>query len=88
MNLTEEQQKALTQVRAALYERLECYDFTKQMLESRSIHQLLCLLQLVAGHRNWIGHFTHTLWALDQIFGFDAIHEEPKIEPEKAAMVN
>jgi hypothetical protein len=88
MNLDEEKRKALKEVRAALYERLGCFNFTEKMLESRSLFQLLCLLQLVTGHRNWIGQFSHTAYTLDQIFGYDVTHEEPHIEPENITVVN
>jgi len=81
-------EQALVEVRRALYERLSCFSFTEEMLKSRSIFQLVCLLQLLVGHRNWIGQFSHTAWTLDQIFGYDVTHEEPTAEPEKPAVVN
>ena len=86
--LTREKQAALLEVRRAMYDRLSCFSFTEQMLKSRSIFQLLNLLQLLTGHRNWLGQFSHTAWVLDQVFGYDAIHEEPKenTEPEEVVV--
>jgi hypothetical protein len=84
---TDEKQLALREVRQAMYERLSSFSFTEEMLKSRSVFQLLCLLQLVTGHRNWIGQFTHTAWTLDQIFGYDVIREEPKHNPEAEKVI-
>jgi len=80
--IKDQKQLALREVRQAMYDRLSCFSFTEEMLKSRSVFQLLCLLQLMTGHRNWIGQFSHTAWTLDQIFGYDVIHEEPKQDPE------
>ena len=86
--LTNDQQFALKEVRIALYERLTCYKFSEKQLEPRSLYHLISLLHLVGGHRNWLGRFTDTIYVLVQIFGVDAIHDEPKPESEKTALVN
>lgn len=84
----DQRQVAFRCLRQAMYDRLSLFSFTQDMLESRSVFQLLCLLQLLAGHRNWIGQFTDTVWALDQIFGYDAIREELKEYTECETIVN
>ncbi len=84
MELTRDQNLALQEVRRALYERLSCFSFTEEMLQYRSVFNLLNLLQLLTGHRNYLGQFTHTCWTLEQIFGVDAIRNDPT-PPEKEA---
>ena len=86
--MTNDQQLALKEVRRVLYERLACFYFTEEMLRHRSVFHLVNLLQLLSGHRNYLGQFTHTCWTLEQVFSFDAIHDEPKPEPEKTTVVN
>ena len=80
MELTHEKQLALIEVRKAMYERLKNFCLTEEMLQNHSPYQMLCLLELLLGHRNYIGMFSHTCWSLEEIFG-DVIWEKPK-QPE------
>jgi hypothetical protein len=87
MKPTKDQNLALIEVRRALYERLSSFSFTEEMLQHRSVFHLLNLLQLLTGHRNYLGQFTHTCWTLEQIFGIDGIRNDPtppekEVEPE------
>jgi len=83
MELTPDKQKALAEVRKVMYERLEKFGFTEDMLKDKAILQLLTLLQLMAGHRNFVGQFTQTWIVLEEVFGTDAFWDKPKFEPEK-----
>ncbi len=60
MELTQEKQLALAEVRKAMYDRLKTFSFTEEMLKDKSLFQILNLLQLLLGHRNYIGMFSHT----------------------------
>jgi hypothetical protein len=82
MMLTNEQQKALTAVRTAICDRLKSYDFTDDMLNDKSVLQLVSLLFLCVGHRNYLGQFTHTCITLEEIFGTDGFWHKPLEEPE------
>lgn len=52
------------------------------MLKDKSLFQMLNLLQLLLGHRNYIGMFSHTWIALEEIFGADAFLDRPMKQPE------
>jgi len=91
--LTKDQQLALQEVRKAMYERLKNFSFTEDMLKDKSLFQMLNILQLLLGHRNYIGMFSHTCIALEEVFGADAFWEKPgleesKIEEPKPAVVH
>src|SRR5260370_30383192 len=58
MELTLEKQLALAEVRKAIYDRLKNFSFTEDVLKDKSLFQLLNLLQLLLGHRNYIGIFS------------------------------
>jgi hypothetical protein len=83
MELTADKQKALAEVRKVMYERLEKFGFTEDMLKDKAMLQLLTLLELMVGHRNFLGQFTQTWIVLEEAFGTDAFWDKPKIEPEK-----
>jgi hypothetical protein len=87
MELTKDQQLALAEVRKAMCDRLKLFCFTDEMLKDKSILQLLTLLQLMIGHRNYLGMYTQTWIVLEEIFGTDAFWDKPavpKSEPELA----
>lgn len=88
--LTKDQQLALAEVRKAMCDRLKVFCFTDEMLKDKSLHQLLTLLHLMIGHRNYLGMHTQTWIVLEEIFGADAVWAKP--EPEaadpKPAVVN
>ena len=92
MELTKDQHLALQDLRKNLYERLACFSFTEEMLKDFSAYHLVCILTLVSGHRNYVPQFSHTVWALGQIFG-DAFWDTPtatklEAEPEQKPVVN
>jgi hypothetical protein len=71
---------ALAEVRKELTARLiRTWSFTEDDLAPRSGYQLVTLIHLLAGHRNYVGQHTVTCYTLERIFG-DAIFEEPLIE--------
>jgi hypothetical protein len=71
---------ALAEVRKELTARLiRTWSFTEDDLAPRSGYQLVTLIHLLAGHRNYVGQHTMTCYTLERIFG-DAIFEEPLIE--------
>ena len=75
---------AFTEVRKELTARLiRTWSFTENDLAPRSVYQLVTLIHLLAGHRNYLGQHTVTAYTLERIFG-DAIYEEPLIEPKAA----
>lgn len=79
MALTNEQQIAFEETRTAICLRLKNgYCFTDSMLERLSLFELLNLLMLVSGARNYLGLFTATWTALSDVFGDDALQEKPK----------
>jgi len=82
MNLTKDQQLALQEVRKAMYERLKYFNFTDEMLQDKSLFQMLNLLQLLLGHRNYIGMFSHTCIMLEELFGGDAFWDKPFVAPK------
>ena len=94
--LTKDQQLALQEVRKAMYDRLKNFSFTEAVLKDKSIFQLLNLIQLMSGHRNYLGMFSHTCIVLEEIFGADAFWDKPpnekkEIEPgerEQKAVIN
>lgn len=82
MELTKEQQLALQEVRKVMYDRLRTFCFTQEMLKDKSVFQLLNLLHLLSGHRNYLGMFSHTCIVLEEIFGADAFWDKPAVPPE------
>ncbi len=84
MELTPDKLKALAEVRKVMYERLEKFGFTEEMLKDKAMLQLLTLLELMVGHRNFVGQFTQTWIVLEEVFGTDAFWDKPRIEPEKS----
>ena len=80
MEMTHEKQLALAEVRKAIYDRLKNFSLTENMLRDKSVFQLLNLLQLMIGHRNYLGMFSHTCIVLEEIFGADAFWDKPLIE--------
>jgi hypothetical protein len=85
MELTKDQQLALQEVRKAMYERLKTFSFTEEMLKDKSVFQLLNLLQLLIGHRNYIGMFSHQCIVLEELFGADALWDKPLPVPKTEA---
>ncbi len=83
MNLIKDQNLALQEVRKAMYDRLKNFSFTEDMLKDKSLFQMLNILQLLLGHRNYIGMFSHTCIALEEIFGTDAFWDKPLIEKKE-----
>jgi|HubBroStandDraft_6_1064221.scaffolds.fasta_scaffold01232_10 hypothetical protein len=81
--LTKDQQSALLEVRKAMYERLKNFSFTEEMLRDKSLFQMLNLLQLLLGHRNYIGMFSHCCIVLEEIFGVDAFWDKPLVEKKE-----
>ena len=82
MELTKDQQLALQEVRKAICDRLKTFCFTEEMLKDKSVFQLLNLLQLLIGHRNYLGMFSHTCIVLEELFGVDAFWDKPVVEPK------
>ena len=80
--LTKDQQLALQEVRKAICDRLKTFCFTDEMLKDKSVFQLLNLLQLLIGHRNYLGMFSHTCIVLEELFGADALWDKPAVEPK------
>jgi len=78
--LTKDQQLALAEARKVMCDRLKVFCFTDEMLKDKSLHQLLTLLHLMIGHRNYLGMHTQTWIVLEEIFGADAVWAKP--EPE------
>ena len=83
VNLTKDQNLALQEVRKAMYDRLKTFSFTEEMLKDKSVFQLLNLLQLLIGHRNYLGMFSHTCIVLEELFGADAFWDKPLIEKKE-----
>jgi hypothetical protein len=98
MELTQQKQLALAEVRQAMCDRLKNFSFTEGMLKEKSLFQMLNLLQLLIGHRNYLGMFSHTCIVLEEVFGADAFWDKPLIEkketesersePERKPVVN
>ena len=80
--LTPDKQLALAEVRKAMCERLKNFAFTEDMLKDKSVFQMLNLLQMLLGHRNYFGMFSHTWIILEELFGVDAILDRPMKLPE------
>jgi hypothetical protein len=87
VNLTKDQNLALQEVRKAIYDRLKNFSFNEEMLKDKSVFQLLNLLQLMIGHRNYLGMFSHTCIVLEEIFGADAFWDKPLIEKKETEPV-
>jgi hypothetical protein len=84
MELTKDQQLALAEVRKAVCDRLKTFSFTEEMLRDKSLFQLLNILQLLIGHRNYIGMFSHTCAVLEEIFGGEAFWDKPIVPKSEA----
>jgi hypothetical protein len=81
-NQTEFNTVAFADVRKELTTRLvRSWNFTEADLAPRSVYQLVTLIHLLAGHRNYVGQHTVTAYTLERIFG-DSIYDEPLIEPK------
>jgi hypothetical protein len=73
---------AFAEVRKELTARLiRTWSFTEADLAPRSVYQLVTLIHLLAGHRNYVGPHTTTCYVLERLFK-DAIYDEPLIEPK------
>jgi len=83
-DLTSDKQLALQEVRQALYRRLSNFKLTDQMLEDKSLYQLMCLLMLLIGQYSYCPTFSDTCGALEEIFG-KIIFEKPLIAPKTEA---
>ena len=70
-----------------MYDRLKNFYFTEEMLKDKSLFQMLNLLQLLLGHRNYIGMFSHTCIVLEEVFGADAFWDKPLIEKKETEPV-
>jgi hypothetical protein len=57
------------EVRKTLIERLTRLSFTEPILEKMSVFQLVSLLQLMAGHLNYLPTYTIAVRTLEEIFG-------------------
>ena len=89
--LTKDQQLACETIRKSMFDRLKSFSLTDQMLRDKSLFQLLNLLELLVGNFNYIGTFSHTCAALEEIFG-DALWDKPLVpnteaEPEKPKLI-
>ena len=74
--LTTQQSGAFRELRDAMVERLKRgYSLMDEMLRDKSLFQLLNLLYLCAGHRNYLGPFVPTWIALEELFG-EENHEQ------------
>ena len=87
MELTQEKQLALVEVGQAIYDRLKNFSFTEDMLKDKSLFQMLNLLQLLIGHRNYLGTFSNTCIVLEELFGADAFWDKPLIEKKETEPV-
>ena len=87
MEITQQKQLALQELRKAMYDRLKNFSFTEDMLKDKSLFQMLNLLQLLLGHRNYIGMFSHTCMVLEEVFGADAFWDKPLIENKETEPV-
>lgn len=92
MKLTKDQELARQNIRKAICDRLKQFSLTQEMLRDKSLFQLLNLLELLSGHYNYLGTFTDTARALEEIFG-DALFDKPlaipntEVQSEKDATV-
>jgi hypothetical protein len=68
----------MQKVRDALYERLANFDFTEDQLKDKSLFQLVTLVMLLVGHRNYIGTYTCSCRTLEELFGDHFWHREEK----------
>jgi hypothetical protein len=80
--LTNEQKIALTSVRSNLIERLRGLDFDPALLENLSLFELVNLLFLCIGSTNYLGTFTGTCRALQDLFSWEVMSEKPSSEPQ------
>jgi hypothetical protein len=81
--LTTEQALAFREIREAMVERLKRgYSLTGEMLRDKSMYQLLTLIQLLAGHRNYVPMFVPAWIVLEELFGEEAIMSKPAVVPK------
>lgn len=78
--MNKDQQLALAELRKALCERLRNFALTDEMLADKSPYQLVCLVELLVGHRNYCPAFSHIVFALEEILG-DAMWDKPARQP-------
>lgn len=85
MELTKEQQLTLAEVRRVMYARLKHFSFTEEMLQDKSLFQLVTLVFLLVGHLNYIGTFTCSCRTLEELFGdmiYDRVEKPENIVTE------
>lgn len=78
--MNKDQQLALAELRKALCERLRNFALTDEMLADKCPYQLVCLVELVVGHRNYCPAFSHIVFALQETLG-DAMWDKPVRQP-------
>ena len=76
-SLTSEQTAALFEVRRMLLQRLCSCSFTPEMLQDKSLRQLMILHYLMLGHTNCPGHW-QIMQVLDELFGVEALTARPE----------
>jgi hypothetical protein len=72
-----DQQIAYREIRAATVERLKRLQIAPKLLEDMSLFQLIGLLQLMAGHFNYLGTYTSTCWTLEEVVGKALLFDKP-----------
>jgi hypothetical protein len=77
MEKNPEQTIASREIRKAMVERLQRMEIAPALLEDMSLFQLLNLIFLMAGFRNYTGTFTCTSWTLEEAFGKTAFYDKP-----------
>jgi hypothetical protein len=85
MELTKDRQLALAEVRRVMYARLKYFSFTEEMLQDKSLFQLVTLTHLLVGHLNYIGTYTCTCRTLEELFGetiYDRVEKPENIVTE------
>ena len=85
--LTDQQKQALHEIRHAMVGRLKNLNISEDLLADKSLFQLLCLIQLLVGHWNYIGTFTDTCSTLKELVG-DALWEKPIVQIQHSVAVN
>ena len=74
MELTEDKKKAFAEVRRMMLQRLKNFCLTDEMLDDKSLFQLVVLVFALVGHLNYLGTFTCTCRTLEELFG-DTIYD-------------
>lgn len=77
MEKNPEQTIACREIRKVMVERLQRMEIAPALLEDMSLFQLLNLIFLMAGFRNYTGTFTCTSWTLEEILGKTAFYDKP-----------